>query len=76
MALAFQYRESQGIPRRIALFPGAWNPPTVAHLAIARAALNYADEVVWLLPRAFPHKTFDGANFEQRSRMLGEIAQA
>jgi nicotinate (nicotinamide) nucleotide adenylyltransferase len=60
----------------MALFPGAWNPPTVAHLAIARAALHYVDEVVWLLPRAFPHKTFEGANFEQRGEMLCQIANA
>jgi nicotinate-nucleotide adenylyltransferase len=75
MALAFQYREIEGTPLRIALFPGAWNPPTVAHLAIARAALNYVDEVVWLLPREFPHKTFEGADFEQRRRMLCRIAE-
>jgi nicotinate (nicotinamide) nucleotide adenylyltransferase len=75
MALAFQYRENYGNPRRIALFPGAWNPPTVAHLAIALAALNHADEVVWLLPREFPHKTFEGSSFEQRCRMLCRIAK-
>ena len=59
---------------RVALFPGAWNPPTVAHLAIARAALTWSDEVVWLLPRAFPHKSFDGAPFEDRLHMLRRIA--
>jgi nicotinic acid mononucleotide adenylyltransferase len=31
--------------------------------------------VAWLLPREFPHKTFDGANFDQRLRMLGAIAE-
>jgi nicotinate (nicotinamide) nucleotide adenylyltransferase len=58
----------------VALFPGAWNPPTVAHLAIARAALSWSDEVVWLLPRTFPHKSFDGAPFEDRLLMLRRIA--
>jgi nicotinate-nucleotide adenylyltransferase len=76
MALAFQYRAPAAIPSRIALFPGTWNPPTVAHLAIARAALDYASEVVWLLPRAFPHKAFDGADFEERREMLCSIAEA
>jgi nicotinic acid mononucleotide adenylyltransferase len=61
-------------PKRVALFPGAWNPPTVAHVAIARAALGHADEVVWLLPRAFPHKRFEGASFELRVEMLCRIA--
>jgi nicotinate (nicotinamide) nucleotide adenylyltransferase len=77
MALAFQYRgkahEALGRPSKIALFPGAWNPPTVAHEAIARAALGHVDEVVWLLPRAFPHKAFEGANFEQRIAMLRRL---
>ncbi|HVW84032.1 MAG TPA: hypothetical protein VHB50_05110 [Bryobacteraceae bacterium] len=60
----------------MALFPGAWNPPTVAHLAIARAALIWAGEVVWTLPRAFPHKEFDRARLEDRVEMLGRIAEA
>jgi nicotinic acid mononucleotide adenylyltransferase len=61
-------------PARVALFPGAWNPPTIAHLEIARAALTWADEVVWVLPRAFPHKSFDKADFNARRGMLELIA--
>jgi len=75
MALTFQYRVPAAIPSRLALFPGAWNPPTVAHLAIARAALDYVSEVVWLLPRAFPHKAFEGVDFAQRLDMLVAIAR-
>ncbi len=60
----------------MALFPGAWNPPTVAHVAMARAALRYVDETIWLLPRAFPHKGFEGASFGQRIDMLCRIARA
>jgi len=63
-------------PSRVALFPGAWNPPTIAHLEIARAALQWADEVVWVLPRAFPHKSFDEADFEARRQMLELIARS
>lgn len=58
------------------MFPGAWNPPTVAHVAMARAALGYAGEVVWVLPRAFPHKAFEGASFDERVEMLCRIARA
>jgi nicotinic acid mononucleotide adenylyltransferase len=77
MALAFQHRSgSAGNGSRIALFPGAWNPPTVAHRAIARAAREYASEVIWLLPRAFPHKGFEGADFDQRLDLLCRIARA
>ncbi|HZL57130.1 MAG TPA: hypothetical protein VFC21_08620, partial [Bryobacteraceae bacterium] len=60
---------------RVALFPGAWNPPTVAHVAIARAALAWADEVIWTLPRAFPHKVFEGADFAERLAMLRQLAE-
>jgi nicotinic acid mononucleotide adenylyltransferase len=42
---------------------------------MAQAALDYAPEVVWLLPRAFPHKAFDGADFAQRLEMLCAIAR-
>jgi nicotinate-nucleotide adenylyltransferase len=83
MALSFQHRapgceerrEERREGPRVALFPGAWNPPTVAHLAIARAALGWAQEIVWLLPRAFPHKAFDGACFEERLGMLCRLAE-
>jgi nicotinate-nucleotide adenylyltransferase len=76
VALSFQHRAQGHSPPRVAIFPGAWNPPTIAHLAIARGALNWASEVVWLLPRAFPHKSFDGAPFEDRLLMLRRIAAA
>jgi len=57
------------------LFPGTWNPPTVAHLGIARMASRQADEVIWVLPRAFPHKGFEGAGFDARRRMLETLAR-
>lgn len=80
MAIAFHYRDPEirrkAPQRRIALFPGAWNPPTVAHAAIARAALEWAGEVIWILPRAFPHKSFEGARFEERLSLLQTLAQS
>jgi nicotinic acid mononucleotide adenylyltransferase len=77
VALSFQYRWSGAAaakPGRVAILPGAWNPPTIAHLAIAQAALKWADEVVLLLPRAFPHKEFHGAGFEDRAEVLATLA--
>ena len=65
----------KAIPSRVAVFPGAYNPPTIAHLEIARAAATRADEVLWVIPRSFPHKDFDGAPFEARCRMLAVLAQ-
>ncbi len=63
-------RRAAGAPSRLGILPGAFNPPTRAHLELARAALAEVDEVVFVLPRAFPHKQYEGAGFEQRLAML------
>ena len=55
-----------GDSRRVGLFPAAWNPPTLAHLALAEAGLAFADEVLLVLPRVFPHKEFEQASFDLR----------
>jgi nicotinate-nucleotide adenylyltransferase len=55
---------------RLGILPGTFNPPTVAHLALACAALDYVDEVLFVLPRVLPHKQFEDAGFEQRLAML------
>src|ERR1039458_7945743 len=55
---------------RLGVLPGTFNPVTVAHLALAEAALTIVDEVVFVLPRQFPHKTYSGAAFEQRAELL------
>lgn len=47
---------------------------TVAHLALARAALGDVDEVVFVLPRVFPHKDYSGASFADRIAMLTAAA--
>jgi nicotinate-nucleotide adenylyltransferase len=52
------------------LFPGAFNPPTRAHLALAAAALSWAPEVVFVLPRRFPHKDYAGPSFDERLDLL------
>lgn len=59
----------------VGVLPGAFNPPTVAHLALARAALPHVEEVVFVLPKAFPHKTYEGAAFEDRVALLRAAAQ-
>jgi len=61
-------------PKRLGVFPGSFNPVTVAHLALARAALDVLDEVVFVLPREFPHKTYSGASFSQRMEVLASAA--
>jgi nicotinate-nucleotide adenylyltransferase len=57
-------------PARVGIFAGAFNPVTVAHLALARAALSQVGEVVFVLPKIFPHKPYHGAPFAQRVEML------
>ena len=64
------FRRATAKPRRLAVLPGTFNPPTRAHLALAHAALASVDEVAFVLPRTFPHKAYTGATFEDRVRML------
>ena len=60
--------------QRVGIIAGSFNPPTRAHLALARAGLAEVDRVVWAIPRQFPHKTFDGATLDERVAMLEAIA--
>ena len=69
VALHF-FRHSAGAPRSLGILPAAFNPPTRAHFALARAALGTVDEVLFVLPRQFPHKPYEGATFDQRVEML------
>jgi nicotinate-nucleotide adenylyltransferase len=64
------FQRARGEPRRLGILPGAFNPITLAHLALARAALDRVDEVVFVLPRVFPHKNYAGASLEQRVDMV------
>jgi nicotinate-nucleotide adenylyltransferase len=64
------FRRAAGQPNSLGVFPGTFNPVTIAHLALARAALRLVDEVVFVLPRVFPHKTWTGASFDDRLCLL------
>jgi nicotinate (nicotinamide) nucleotide adenylyltransferase len=57
-------------PRRVAILPGTYNPPTIAHVALAEHAVAMADEVLLLLPEVLPHKDFGGVGFGARLAML------
>ncbi|MFN3326191.1 MAG: nicotinate-nicotinamide nucleotide adenylyltransferase [Bryobacteraceae bacterium] len=63
-------RTPPGSPGSLGVFPGTFNPPTRAHMAIAKAALGVVDQVLFVLPRVFPHKPYAGASFAQRLRMI------
>src|SRR6201982_2534369 len=64
------YIRAGGAPAKLAILPGAFNPPTRAHLTMAESALAIVDEVLFALPRAFPAKEYTGAGFEARAEML------
>lgn len=68
--MEFFHRAVGPPPSRLAVFPGTFNPVTVAHQALVSAALVHLDEVVLVLPRLFPHKEYSGASFDARVRML------
>ena len=57
-------------PEKLAILPGAFNPPTRANLGVAKAALAIVDEVLFALPRAFPHKQYAASEFETRLEWL------
>jgi nicotinate (nicotinamide) nucleotide adenylyltransferase len=64
------FRRAAGSPSRLGVFPGTFNPPTVAHVALACTALSTLHEVVFVLPRAFPHKPYRDTTLEQRVELL------
>ena len=74
--LRFPYRAPLRVGK-IGLLPGAFNPPTVAHVAVAREARvqHGLDQVVFLLPEVFPHKGYEGATFEDRLAMLQSVVE-
>jgi nicotinate (nicotinamide) nucleotide adenylyltransferase len=64
------FRRAAGAPGSLGILPGTFNPPTRAHMGLAEAGLAVVDEVVFVLPRVLPHKTYAGVGFEDRLRML------
>ncbi len=74
--MQFFQRQNSGFPRRVAAFPGSYHPVTAAHLAVARAALAVVDEVVFTMPREFPHKTYERVGLEARMALVGRAVDA
>jgi nicotinate (nicotinamide) nucleotide adenylyltransferase len=68
MGLTFLRRSNIPVCR-LGILPGAFNPPTRAHLALAKAA-DRLDEVVFVLPHELPHKHYSGVGFDQRLELL------
>jgi nicotinate-nucleotide adenylyltransferase len=56
--------------KRTGILAGAFNPVTRAHVALADASRSLVDEIVCVIPRAYPHKELHGATIEERLEML------
>jgi len=63
-------RRAAGKPAALGILSGTFNPPTRAHLALAEAGLAVVDQALFVLPRALPHKSYEGVGFADRLRML------
>ena len=46
----------------VAILPGSFHAPTIAHPGLAEAALVRVESVLFVLPRAFPHKRLEGVS--------------
>ena len=65
------FRRAEGKPERLAILSAAFNPPTRAHTALARAGLKAAGEILFVLPRVFPHsKDYRRVGLFERVRLL------
>jgi nicotinate-nucleotide adenylyltransferase len=64
------YRQGVEKPRKVGILAGSFNPPTIAHVELARAASRSVDLVVCVVPRVFPHKDYSGATLDERVAML------
>jgi nicotinate-nucleotide adenylyltransferase len=63
-------RRASGNPARLGVLSAAFNPPTRAHLGLARSSLLFVEEVVFVMPRSFPHKDYQGVGLEDRLAMV------
>jgi len=67
------YRRSPENPRSVGVLAGSFNPPTIAHLELARAARAHVDQILCVLPRRLPHKLYFGATLDERIEMLSSV---
>jgi nicotinate (nicotinamide) nucleotide adenylyltransferase len=70
------YLRRERFPRTVAAFPGSYHPITVAHMAVAHAALRVADEVVFVMPQRFPHKEYEQVGLEERMGLVRRAVEA
>lgn len=57
----------------VAILPGGFHPPTIAHLGLAEAALDRVETVIFTLPRGFPHKEYEEVSLNRRLQVLSRL---
>lgn len=62
---------------RLGILPAAFNPPTIAHVALAEAAREQfaLDQVAFVLPHTLPHKRLDHEDFDRRLRWVASLTE-
>lgn len=62
---------------RLGILPAAFNPPTIAHVALAEAAREQfaLDQVAFVLPETLPHKRLDREDFDRRLRWVASLTE-
>ena len=70
IAMAIVNNANLGGVKRLGILSGSFNPPTVAHIELLRAARPCVDALLCVVPRIFPHKDFFGATLEERLEMV------
>jgi nicotinate (nicotinamide) nucleotide adenylyltransferase len=63
-------------PRKLGVFAGSFNPPTIAHAELAYAAEWHVDQLLFVVPSILPHKEYFGATLDQRLELLAEAGLA
>ncbi len=70
--------DTSGRPNsRVGVYPGSFNPPTLAHLAISQAAVQQRqlDELVWMVShRALGKEAIEQPPFDLRLEVLHDVA--
>ncbi len=62
---------------RLGILPAAFNPPRIAHVALAEVARERfaLDQVAFVLPQTLPHKKLSRHDFKQRLGWVASLAQ-
>lgn len=61
----------RGAPvKKLGVLPGSFHPITRAHMALAEAALSQVDQVLFVMPREQPHKSYQGVGLAERIAMV------